>query len=246
MKAVILAGGQGKRLLPYTLDKPKCLLSVHGQTILDYQLAALDFCKIKEVAIVTGFCHLAIIEHLQKKGISVEIIHNHKYEETNNAYGIWLARDYVSKSPDGFLLINSDLIFRPAMLKFLINHAEPDGIIIQKKFDPKGDMVKIAMEGDNIVAMSKQVPPEQAVAEAIGPVKFSQKGGNNFLDFIGSFIAKGEFNHWFFYMLGDFARQHHFVGIENPGFVWAEIDTPEDLNLAKDIIPERFINIDVH
>lgn len=245
MKAVILAGGQGRRLLPHTLYKPKCLLNVHGQAILDYQLAALDFCKIKEVAIVTGFCHQTIIDHLEKKGVAVQIIHNADYEQTNNAYGIWLARDYLADSPDGFILINSDLIFRPAMLKFLINHAEPDGMIIQKKIDPMGDMVKIAMQGDKITAMSKQIPPDQAVAEAISPVKFSQAGGKAFLDFIGSFIEKGELNHWFFYMLGDFALKHRFAGIENPGFTWAEIDTPEDLELAQSIIPPDFIKADV-
>ncbi len=241
MKAVILAGGQGKRLLPYTLTKPKCLLSVQGRTILDYQLAALESCRIKEVAVVTGFCHETVIDHLAKKGLPIKIIHNANYQETNNAYGLWLARDYLADSLDGFVVINADLIFSSAMLEFLISHVDPDGMIIKKNPDPSSDMVKIAMSGSKIIAMSKDIPLGQATAEAIGPVKFSQLGGKAFMDFIGSFISRGELNHWLFYMLGDFGRQYQFSGIENPGFIWAEIDTPEDLKLASDLIPADFI-----
>ena len=59
-------------------------------------------------------------------------------------------------------------------------HKEKDGIIIERTTDPESDMVKIKMEGNNIVQMSKDVPPEETAAEAIGPVKFSQKGGKAF------------------------------------------------------------------
>ncbi|OGY94849.1 MAG: hypothetical protein A2406_04570 [Candidatus Komeilibacteria bacterium RIFOXYC1_FULL_37_11] len=236
MKAVIIAGGQGKRLLPYTKDIPKCLVKVNDKAILDYQLEALDFCNIKDIAIVTGFGDKFVREHLKAKGIKITVIENKNYQNTNNAYGIWLARDYALDSPDGFLLINSDLIFPPTMLKFLIEHSEKDAIIIEPTTEQSSDMVKVKMEGDNIVAMSKEIPPQETAAEAVGPVKFSHDGGQAFMDFIGSFIAKGELNHWFFYMLGDFARQRWLAGIKNPGFVWTEIDTPEDLKQAEQIV----------
>lgn len=242
MKVVIIAGGQGKRLLPITKDIPKCLVKVHDKTILDYQLAALDYCGINDIAVITGYRDDLVRKHLVDKGVKATILHNHDYETTNNAYGIWLARDYVADSQDGFLLINADLIFPPMMLEFLIKHKEPDGIVIETTSDPASDQVKIKMEGDNIVAMSKEIPPEDTVGEAVGPVKFSAKGGQAFMDFIGSFITKGELNHWFFYMLGDFARERWFAGIVNPGFTWAEIDTPKDLEEAYKIISKDFLD----
>ncbi|MFA6466931.1 MAG: phosphocholine cytidylyltransferase family protein [Patescibacteria group bacterium] len=240
MKAVIIAGGQGKRLLPLTLEKPKCLVEVHNKPILDYQLAVLKNCGIKDIAIITGYKSDMIENHVRDMGIDVTIIENKDYATTNNAYGIWTARDYVADSRDGFLLINSDLIFSTEMLKFLIEHQEADTIVIEKTSNPESDMVKIKMEGDNIVQMSKDIPPEETVGEAVGPVKFSAEGGKRFMDFIGSFIAKGELNHWFFYMLGDYSRDNHFAGIDNPDYVWAEIDTPEDLDLAHQLIAKDF------
>ncbi|ULK54157.1 hypothetical protein HUZ88_14430 [Citrobacter portucalensis] len=38
MIGVILAAGVGSRLRPMTNDKPKCLVTVAGKSILDYQL----------------------------------------------------------------------------------------------------------------------------------------------------------------------------------------------------------------
>lgn len=241
MKAVIIAGGQGKRLLPYTEKIPKCLVKVANKSVIDYQLEVLDQCGITEIAIVTGFGDKFVRDHLNSNGIKATIIENKDYESTNNAYGIWLARDYVKDSEEGFLLINSDLIFPKDMLKFLIDNKEKDGIIIEETSDPDSDMVKIKMEGDNIVAMSKDILPEDTVGEAVGPVKFSKEGGKAFMDFIGSFINKGQLNHWFFYMLGDFARSRWFAGIKNPGFRWAEIDTPEDLKIAEELISKNLI-----
>lgn len=241
MKAVIIAGGKGSRLLPYTANKPKCLVEVHKRAILDYQFSALRDSGIQDVAIVTGYYHQSIVDYCDRKNIKITIIHNKDFETTNNAYGIWLARDYVADSKDGFLLINADLIFSSDTLKFLIEHKEKDGIIIEPTSNPESDMVKIKMENGKIVAMSKDILPAETVAEAVGPVKFSQAGGQAFMDFIGSFIKKGELNHWFFYMLGDFARERWFAGLKNPGFIWAEIDTPEDLKIAHDLIPKDFL-----
>jgi len=38
IKAIILAAGSSKRLRPITDDRPKCLVELNGETILDYQL----------------------------------------------------------------------------------------------------------------------------------------------------------------------------------------------------------------
>ena len=42
MKAVILAAGRGSRLGKYTDDKPKCLIEIGGETLLDRELRLLS------------------------------------------------------------------------------------------------------------------------------------------------------------------------------------------------------------
>ena len=44
MKAIIVAAGMGRRLAPYTDDRPKCLVEVNGRAILDRQLDAYRAC----------------------------------------------------------------------------------------------------------------------------------------------------------------------------------------------------------
>jgi len=55
MKAVILSAGQGKRLLPMTADRPKCILPVRGQTMIEWQIDELAKCGIDQVNVVLGY-----------------------------------------------------------------------------------------------------------------------------------------------------------------------------------------------
>jgi choline kinase len=55
MKAVILAAGLCKRIRQVAGGRPKCLLQVGGQTILDYQLESLFEAGVNSVAIVVGY-----------------------------------------------------------------------------------------------------------------------------------------------------------------------------------------------
>ena len=41
-RAIILSAGQGKRLLPMTEHRPKCLLELSGNTLLGWQLERLE------------------------------------------------------------------------------------------------------------------------------------------------------------------------------------------------------------
>src|SRR3989338_7611175 len=55
VKAVILAAGYATRLYPLTLNKPKCLLTVGDQTILDTLCAKLNVAKcLDEIIVVTN------------------------------------------------------------------------------------------------------------------------------------------------------------------------------------------------
>lgn len=55
MIGVILAAGVGSRLRPMTNDKPKCLVTTAGKTILQYQLDTYKEAGIKDLVIVVGY-----------------------------------------------------------------------------------------------------------------------------------------------------------------------------------------------
>ena len=52
MKVIILAPGEGSRLRPLTLEKPKCLVELFGKSILKWQLDVFDYFNLDEIIIV--------------------------------------------------------------------------------------------------------------------------------------------------------------------------------------------------
>ena len=80
MKAVILAAGYATRLYPLTENKPKCLLTVGGRTILDSIVAKID--KIQacdELVIVTNakfFGQLDAWKKTSKSRLSIRVIND--------------------------------------------------------------------------------------------------------------------------------------------------------------------------
>ena len=59
MQAVILAAGEGQRLSPFTLNKPKVMIAIAGKPILQYVVEALAQNGIRDIVIVVGYCRVA-------------------------------------------------------------------------------------------------------------------------------------------------------------------------------------------
>ena len=55
MKAIIVAAGMGRRLSPYTDDRPKCLVEIKGRPLLLRQLEAYRQAGVSEFIIIRGY-----------------------------------------------------------------------------------------------------------------------------------------------------------------------------------------------
>ncbi|MBV8542852.1 MAG: nucleotidyltransferase family protein [Pseudonocardiales bacterium] len=63
-QAVILAGGQGSRLKPYTDTRPKPMVEIAGRCIIDHQLEWLAEAGVTDVVVSAGHLHEVLTEHL--------------------------------------------------------------------------------------------------------------------------------------------------------------------------------------
>ena len=63
-RAVILAAGKGNRIQHLTVDIPKCLIEVNGQSLIERALHALSINHINEAVIVVGYKSSLIRERL--------------------------------------------------------------------------------------------------------------------------------------------------------------------------------------
>jgi len=74
MKAVILAGGLGMRLRPFTQVIPKPLLPVGESSVLEIQILTLKSCGVDEILIATNYMSEyveAFLGNGEKYGVSI-------------------------------------------------------------------------------------------------------------------------------------------------------------------------------
>ncbi|OQA14203.1 MAG: Threonine-phosphate decarboxylase [bacterium ADurb.Bin363] len=119
---IILAAGIGKRLLPYTIEMPKCLVEINNKAIIENILDSLLRYseKIDTVHIVVGYKKDEIIRRLNGKyeKLRINYIDNDIYRDTNNIYSLWLAGKYIKND---LILFESDVYFDPEIIEDLFN-----------------------------------------------------------------------------------------------------------------------------
>ena len=94
--AVILAAGYGMRMVPINLEKPKGLLEVRGEVLVERLIRQLHDAGIHEIYIVVGFmkeCYEYLIDKYD-----VQLIVNEKYAVKNNLYSLYRADRYLTNS----------------------------------------------------------------------------------------------------------------------------------------------------
>jgi bifunctional UDP-N-acetylglucosamine pyrophosphorylase/glucosamine-1-phosphate N-acetyltransferase len=109
MKAVLLAAGEGVRLLPITATRPKHLIKVGGKPILQFCLEAVKNAGINEAIIVTHYMGDAIRQYFgagEKLGLHISYVEQKAVLGTGNAAAV--AEPYVD---DDFVLVYGDLLF---------------------------------------------------------------------------------------------------------------------------------------
>ena len=124
MKAVLLAAGEGVRLQPITVSRPKHLIKVAGKPILEHCLEALKASGVTEALIVTHYMGDAIRQYFgdgKKIGLKLEYVEQAAMLGTGNALSV--VEPYV----DGdFVLVYGDLLFSPEAMKKVVHSYEKE------------------------------------------------------------------------------------------------------------------------
>ena len=117
MKALILAGGRGKRLRPLTDKIPKSLIPINKKPLIQYTINYLKKFGINEIIICSGYKSKQIQNFLKKKknfGCKIE------YSVEKNPLGTAGAIKNAIKnlSDESFLVINGDIITNIDLKKY--------------------------------------------------------------------------------------------------------------------------------
>ncbi len=234
MKAIILAAGKGTRLDGAAV-KPKCLVEIGGSTLLHRQIDTLRSLGVRKIVVVVGFGAESIREECDDE---ISFVDNPVFAETSSLYSLWLAREHLT---DGFVVLNSDVLFHPQMLADLLESDHPDALLISDTDpNPLGDEeMKIKMRDRLVVDISKQMDPLEADGENVGIVKFSASGAKHLVEYMNALIGSGELKHWAPRAFLEFARNHPLHALSTGGLPWIEIDFPADYQRAEsEIFPQ--------
>ncbi len=103
--AVILAAGVSSRFVPLCFEKPKGLLEVKGEVLIERQIRQLMEAGINEIYVVVGFMKEKFTYLAGKYG--VKLIETTDYRIRNNHASVWAARDVLGNT----VISSSDLYF---------------------------------------------------------------------------------------------------------------------------------------
>ncbi len=247
MKAVILAAGSATRLRPLSDTLPKCLLPVGGKPILQRLIENVAAAGIDQIGLVIGYraeaIRLFVKEHFPF--LRVRFIVNPRYDTTNNAFSLLMARDFFLgkanseiPAPD-LLVLDADILFSPRLLPHILNQVAPEKIAVRVEGNHDAEEVRVKVEArGNVRQIGKTIPSAESLGESIGIQVFSSSTARRLFDILEQRVRSGtgrrEFYEASFQALID--EGFELKAIDVSRFPSVEIDTPEDLLAAQAMV----------
>ena len=148
MKAIILAGGRGKRLRPITDYVPKPLVPIKNVPIIEWQLRYLKKFGIDEVIICTGYKQEMIENHLHMKDIGIKI--KYSIEKTPLGTGGAIKKAGKMFNDKSFFVINGDTITNIDLKKLATKKNAIAAIELRTKYGI------LETDGDKIMAFKEK------------------------------------------------------------------------------------------
>lgn len=146
MRAILLAAGMGTRLRPITLETPKPLIEIKGETMIERQIKALKEIGVDEIIVVTGYLKEKFDFLTEKYG--VKIVHNDMYDKYNNIYTMYLVKDYLKEA----YVIEGDIYLNRNFLK---NDIEKSAYFSAPKYDYKDEWMLKVDDGNRVTAIEE-------------------------------------------------------------------------------------------
>ena len=230
MIGLILAAGAGTRLNGSDALLPKCLATFDGTPLIELQMRSLRGCGIHDIGVVVGFQ----ADRVRRAcGPDVRFLENDVYAETNSLYSLWLARPLLE---NGFVVLNCDVLFHPAMLSDLLTARHDDALLVaypepgQQPFTD--EEMKVCVRRGRVADMRKDLPAGETDGENVGIVKFSASSVGRLMSHLDRNVELRGRRDWAPRAFADFAGEQPLYAVSTRGLPWIEIDTPEDYRRA--------------
>ena len=168
MKAIILTAGEGTRMRPLTVTKPKTMLQVGGKPILQYNVESLRDAGIKDIILVVGYREDVIRDHFKDgSDHGVNITYVTQEERLGTAHAIGSTRNNVEGK---FIILNGDIIVDPVLIKDLIEKYQTENarsVLVLTEVDDPSSFGVVELDGDRITNIIEKPSPGEAPSNLI-------------------------------------------------------------------------------
>ena len=165
--AVIMAAGMSSRFVPLSLEKPKGLLVVKNEVLIERQIEQLKEAGIEEIIVVLGYKKEAFFYLEDKYG--VKLIINPNFNTKNNIETLYLAQEYIGNtyicSSDDYFEENvfSDYVYQSYYSAIHVTEKSNEWYMIP---DAQGNVLQVKKTGEEGAVMLGHVYWNKAFADA--------------------------------------------------------------------------------
>ena len=239
--AILLAAGVGKRLAQAEA-RPKILAPVGGQSLLERHLKCLAEAGVTELTLTIGYQGEAIRAAVARAGFpgSVRFVENVRYRE-GSLVSLWVQHEALRRGSE-VLLMDGDVLYDRRMLARLLAAPGEAVLLVDRAIEPGDEPVKVCFRGEAIVDFRKV--PEKSHdwhGESVGFFKFSPALAAALADACEARMQNGPVMVEYEEAIRDMilADSGAFHACDVSDLPWTEIDFPEDLARARDVILPR-------
>ena len=239
-KVILLVAGEGKRLRPYTLDRPKCMVEINGVSLIDRQMEVLQAEGLSDILMIGGYK----AGMLKRSDAKLKI--NPRYYETNMVWTLFSADDEL----EGDVIVSyGDIVYSREVLQELLKSSADIAVTIDKNWesywrarndDPLDDAETLKLRDDGTIYEIGGIPKsiQEIEGQYMGLMKFSSRGLNHIKQVFhaavetGKLLGKPVEDAYMTDLMQEVINLKYLVTSIPVHSDWIEVDTVDDLKSA--------------
>ncbi len=232
MKAVILLAGKGRRLQKEINIIHKSLTLLDNNTLIYNLIGNVKKAGIEEVIPLVGYNGDNVLEEIYKfkDELTINPIWNKNYENTNNLYTLWKAKEELKGQE--FILINGDLVFDYRILVEILKSNKAQIAIDDKEYSKPIDSPGVIIKGGVIKSLGRHILFENTDGYAIGIYKFTAELSEIFFDVAEEMLSEN-LNFGFHDPLEKIFDVYNIYSCSTRQYLWTDIDEKCDIPKAR-------------
>lgn len=238
MHAVLLAAGRGRRL-GLENERPKCLLDVGGQTLLERHIKNLAEAGIDELTIVVGFQAQQIRDFVIAKAptLPTTSIENKDFLR-GSIVSLHVAFE-AGLFDEGGIWMDADVLYPAALMRRLVTSPHENCVLLDRRSEETGEEMMLGVKDKRVRMIARKVSqdgPWDVVGEAVGFAKVGPSGAAAMKRLLATEIAAGRLDQEYEAAMNLAFKEVPWGFEPVDDFSWTEIDFQEDVEKARKMV----------